>query len=160
MKRIVDYLLNAAAKNRDSINSRNLFRNIGFDSNNPRLGWVNAPSWDKVNKALNECLEIIGNKKEFVFIGMGGSINGVKTVISLGLQTNVHSVKGLPFNRIHCLDSLDPAAFSNVLSQLKDLKKTMIIPISKSGVTKETQLLAGLFKAARSECSELFLVAC
>ena len=137
MEKIVEYLLAAAGKDRSKVDPCNPFRNIGFDDGKERLGWVNAPSWDKVKQALSACLNIIGKRKEFVFIGMGGSINGAKTVVSLSGKTN-----------IHCLDSLDPAAFDNVVAGLASLKKTVIIPISKSGTTKETQLLAGLFKTA------------
>ncbi|OPX28788.1 MAG: hypothetical protein B1H08_05250 [Candidatus Omnitrophica bacterium 4484_171] len=135
MKKEISCLLEAATKGRKQINTKNIFRNIGFDGDNPRLGWVNIPSWEAIKKALTGCLDIIGDRDRFVFIGMGGSINGIKTIAEFN-----------PKSGIYCLDSLDPRALRNLRYHIKEQKKVMVIPISKSGTTKETQLLAGVFK--------------
>jgi len=136
MDKEINYLLEAAGKEKSKVHKSNIFKNIGFDGNNPRLGWVNIPSWLKVKKALAECIDVIGSKDKFVFIGMGGSINGIKTIASFN-----------PKAGIYCLDSLDPRAVNDIYAHISRQKNTMVIPISKSGTTKETQLLAGIFKS-------------
>ncbi len=131
MDKIINHLWEAAGKDKDEVNAGNIFRGIGFDADASRLGWVNIPSWDRVKEVLNECLEAIDGKNEFIFVGMGGSINGVKTIATLNKKAH-----------IYCLDSLDPAALGNILIKIKSLEKTMVISISKSGTTKETQLIS------------------
>ena len=140
MDKEINYLWEAAGAGKDMINTKNIFRKIGFDNDRPRLGWVNIPLWEKVEKALDECLDIIKNKSKFIFIGMGGSINGIKTIAELS-----------PKRGIYYLDSLDPRAVNSVRYCVKQPEKTIIIPISKSGTTKETQLLAGIFKSLWEE---------
>jgi hypothetical protein len=144
MHKVIKQLWQAAGRDKKAINDNNLFKDIGFDAGAPRLGWVKPPSWVMVRQALEEALPYLEGKHNIIFVGMGGSINGVKTVASL-----------LGSKNIYCLDSLDPAAFKQVTTALssKDLDKTLVVPISKSGTTKETQLIAkslkGLFKNPR-----------
>ncbi len=129
LNQIPKYLWEASGKDKVSIN--NPFKNIGFDRGMARLGWVKPPSWELIKKTLNEIDRLIRNKNEFIFIGMGGSINGVKAVISLKKNTN-----------IHCIDSLDPQALVETIVKIKNINRLFVIPISKSGTTKETQLIA------------------
>ena len=131
MRKVIDYLLEAAAKSKEEVPRRNSFRNIGFDGMNPRLGWVMPPAWSSVEEALQNSQLCLKGKDEFIFVGIGGSINSIKTVLSLNKKVN-----------IHCIDSLDPQAVITVLSKIENLDKTAVIPISKSGTTKETQLIA------------------
>ena len=44
---------------------------------------------------------------------------------------------------LYTIDSLDPAALKELSSKIgTKLAKTLVVPISKSGTTKETQLLS------------------
>jgi hypothetical protein len=47
---------------------------------------------------------------------------------------------------LYTLDSLDPEAIKDILEKIKDIEKTLVIPISKSGTTQETQLLSHTLK--------------
>ncbi|MEM7816884.1 MAG: hypothetical protein QXZ20_03150, partial [Candidatus Aenigmatarchaeota archaeon] len=51
---------------------------------------------------------------------------------------------------IYFLDNLDPLALKEILEKIDNIEKTLVVPISKSGTTQETQLLALTLK-------ELFL---
>ncbi len=131
MSSLVTYLEEACGKQQRIVNKDNPYRIIGFDGTKPRLGWVNPPSWDDIEDSLTKCMEVLGDKEKFIFIGMGGSINGVKTLSSLARK-----------KCIWCLDSLDPSALGSVLGDIKDLKRTAVVAISKSGGTLETQTIA------------------
>jgi glucose-6-phosphate isomerase len=62
---------------------------------------------------------------------MGGSINTVKALIEiLGKDSSL---------KLYTIDSLDPAALEELLSSIPDLSRTLVVGISKSGTTKETQ---------------------
>jgi len=128
------YLMQAAGKRSgEGIPGDNLFREIGFDHENARLGWVIPPGWKKIEEQLQRFLEIVKEKNTFIFSGMGGSINTVKALIEiLGEQSE---------NRLYAIDSLDPVALEELLSSIIDLSKTLVVGISKSGTTEETQNL-------------------
>ena len=125
------YILEAEGKTKVQIPSENPYRDIGFDGDNQRLGWVRVLPFEQVRQSLENADGLLSGKDDFIFIGMGGSINGIKPLISLFGNKNFHT-----------LDNLDPSALSDIMSKVKDLKKTAVIAISKSGTTKETQLLA------------------
>lgn len=125
------YLLEAAKKKKEELSSHNPYRDIGFDGNKKRLGWVKAIPFSKVKKSLEGFLPLLEGKDNFIFVGMGGSINGIKPLVSLFKTTS-----------LFILDNLDPCALLDILSQVKNLEKTLVVAISKSGTTKETQLLA------------------
>ncbi|MDD4907890.1 MAG: 1,4-alpha-glucan branching protein GlgB, partial [Candidatus Omnitrophica bacterium] len=127
-------LMQAAGKqSREQIGQGNIFREIGFDGQDSRLGWVLPPSWPAVEEALNKFLSLdaVKNKDTFIFSGMGGSVNTIKALIGV--------VKGQDRFKIYTIDSLDRAALSGLLACLPDLSQTLIVGISKSGTTKETQ---------------------
>ena len=136
--KLEQYLLEAAGKKQSEVAAENPYLNIAFDNGKKRCGWVKPLPFSDVKKALQTLLPVLEGKERFVFVGIGGSGNGIKAVMSL-------------FNRgkIYILDSLDPAAFNDILPNIND--KTLIIPISKSGTTKETQLLANTFKEYYSD---------
>jgi glucose-6-phosphate isomerase len=131
MMRILKDLLEAAEKSKNSVSTQNPFREIGFDGNKPRLGWVKPPSWEMIEEVLRDLSGITKDKEEFIFVGMGGSINGIKTLCSLKKDTNFYT-----------LDSLDPRAANEVLKKIGKMEKTLVVPISKSGSTLETMYLA------------------
>lgn len=125
------YLLEAQGKEKAEVAADNPYREIGFDKEKKRLGWVKVTPFSSIKESLLEASELLEGKDTFVFVGMGGSINGIKTLFSLFKK---HS--------LYTLDSLDPGAIKEVLNKTKDINKTLIIPISKSGTTQETQLIS------------------
>lgn len=129
------YLFEAEGKDKSELSLENPYREIGFDGEKKRLGWVRNIPFLKIKQYLEKILEIIGDKENFIFVGMGGSINGIKVLLSLFKE---HS--------LYALDNLDPAATEQILTKIKNIDKTLIIPISKSGTTKETQLLSFTLK--------------
>ncbi|MBN2484274.1 MAG: hypothetical protein JXD21_08775 [Candidatus Omnitrophica bacterium] len=133
---IIEQLIQAVGKPKTEISSDNLFREIGFDGDSPRLGWVVPPAWEKIEETLLDINGLIEGKEEFIFVGIGGSGNGIKTLASLGEDAP-----------IHCIDSLDPQALDAILEKIKNKEKTLVVPISKSGSTAETQLLAKTLQA-------------
>lgn len=136
-KIVLDALKEAALTDKEQLKSSNIFKEIGFDGTNGRLGWYIPPKFEDIQNILIKFLGVCRDKSEFIFIGMGGSINGIKTLINLSKKDNLHA-----------LDSLDTEAIDEVLSKIKDFSKTLVCPISKSGTTKETQLIAQSIKEA------------
>jgi hypothetical protein len=126
-------LIKASERRRLEIQETNLYREIGFEGENPRLGWVIPPNWEKIEESLTRFtdLDVIKGKNNFVFSGMGGSINAIKAI------TKIHGNKTEA--KIHTIDSLDPAALKELFSQISSLSQTLVIGISKSGTTRETQ---------------------
>jgi len=130
-EKILDYLSKASVNKSQDLPPDNIFRQIGFDEGRPRLGWFFPPDFKGVEEAVTSFLEIAKGRDEFIFVGMGGSVNGVKALINL-TQTDY----------IHALDSLDTEAIDDVLSRVRDFNRTLVCLISKSGTTKETRLIA------------------
>ncbi len=132
MSKSKEFLVQAVGKNQDQIDSSNPFKQIGFDGDKKRLGWVIAQPFSKVSDAITKIKDIVAVHDNFVFVGIGGSGNGIKAVISLFDDAPLYTI-----------DSLDPAALEELASKVgSKLEKTLIVPISKSGTTKETQLLS------------------
>ena len=129
------YLLEAEGKSQQELSEHNPYRDIGFDGGKKRLGWLRVIPFSEIKESLEKISSFIKDKKNFIFVGMGGSINGIKPLLAL--------FKG---HSIFTLDSLDPAALEEILRNIRDIEETLIIPISKSGTTKETHLLAGILK--------------
>lgn len=106
------------------------FLTIGKDGDNLRLGWVNIFSWKIIKKQLDDLSLLTSKHHNFIFIGMGGSINIIKALISYYGAKNIFTI-----------DSLDPAAFN----ELKEIENPLVVAISKSGTTMETKLIADKF---------------
>jgi len=126
-------LIQASERHRSEIDETNTYREIGFEDENPRLGWVIPPTWEKVEEILAKFNDLgaVKGKTNFVFSGMGGSINTIKAIkIIHGDQTGT---------KIYTIDSLDPAALKELFSHIDSLPQTLVIGISKSGTTRETQ---------------------
>jgi Phosphoglucose isomerase len=134
MKELKDYLFEAVNKGKDEIPSENPYSRIGFDSGSKRLGWVASNSFLELKKSI-ESIGVLEGKENFIFVGMGGSVNGIKPLIALYKASNCHTI-----------DSLDPRAMSLLLDSIDDFKKTLVISISKSGTTRETQLLTSTLR--------------
>ncbi len=127
----VEYLLEAAEKAQQDIAADNPFRQIGFDGGKPRLGWARTVDFERVKTVLRQIDDVIYPFNEFIFVGMGGSGNGIKPLLSLYKDCSIHTV-----------DSLDPAAYIELKNKIKDFNKTVVVVISKSGTTKESQMIA------------------
>ncbi|UCD15259.1 MAG: hypothetical protein JSV34_05955, partial [Candidatus Omnitrophota bacterium] len=132
------FLIEAQGKSKSQVAADNPYRKIGFDGTSKRLGWMRIVPFSKIEEWFKQAGDILLNKENFIFVGMGGSVNGIKSLLAL--------------NEKHCcytLDSLDPAALAQIIEKIRNnplsvgkLKKTLVIPISKSVTTKETQQLS------------------
>lgn len=141
------YLLEVQGRAKEELPLDNPYRELGFDGNKKRLGWARVLPFSKIEEALKQVLPIIKNKKNFIFVGMGGSINGIKVLSSF-----------FKSHTLYTLDSLDPKATQELLEKIKEFDKTLVIPISKSGTTTETQAIAAMLKDIfREKWQEHFL---
>jgi len=138
---VLSYLIQASKKHtQDQVAEENRYREIGFEDTKTQLGWMIPPAWRDVERRVMEfmSLELIRDKKYFIFVGMGASINTVKALIQL--LGDPHKVT------LYTLDSLDPTALGDLFSSIDDPSRALIIGVSKSGLTRETQ---DLLKAVR-----------
>jgi glucose-6-phosphate isomerase len=87
-----------------------------------------AKELDKLERFLGE---IEGKFTDLVQIGIGGSDLGPRA-LSIALQAYQR-----PNHRVHFISNVDPDDAYEVLSKL-DLKRTLIVVVSKSGTTLET----------------------
>ncbi|MFH1505088.1 MAG: hypothetical protein ABIH08_06870 [Candidatus Omnitrophota bacterium] len=149
LKNLEKYLLEAAGKNKDEIRPENPYREIGFDGISQRLGWVKTVSFSRIKESLANLSAILEGKQNFIFVGMGGSINGIKPLFTIFNEIPAKLQQAKQKNCFfYALDNLDPDALEVVLKGIDDLNKTLVISISKSGTTKETQLLSSALKEA------------
>lgn len=89
-------------------------------------------AWNELEK-LKNFLEEIGDKYEHIIqIGIGGSELGPKAIYE------ALKVYQKPGRDVHFVANVDPDEAAYVLSQV-DLKKTLVVSVSKSGSTLETQ---------------------
>jgi len=130
-KNLEKYLIESANALKEELSLDNPYRDIGFDDEKGRLGWVRTVPFFQIKASLESVAPLLEGKKSFIFVGMGGSINGIKPLLAL--------FKGKTF---HTVDNLDPKAITEVVGKIESLEETMVISISKSGTTKETQLLS------------------
>ena len=129
------YLIEGANTIKSELSSDNPYSGIGFDGGKGRLGWVRTIPFSKIKDSLESVTPLFKDKKNFIFVGMGGSINGIKPLIAL--------FEDRPF---YTVDNLDPKAIAEVVDKIDNLKETMVVSISKSGTTKETQLLSSTLR--------------
>jgi len=130
-KSLEKYLVEGANAEKGELPLDNPYRDIGFDGGKERLGWVKTLPFSQIKVSLESAVPLFEGKENFIFVGMGGSINGIKPLIALFREKTFYT-----------LDSLDPKAIAEVVDRIESLEKTMVIAISKSGTTKETQLLS------------------
>jgi hypothetical protein len=135
MRDLVQCLNEAIGKEYNQLSNENPFYISGFDGGKRRLGWARAVDFNLIKNSLVAIDEILYPFKTFIFVGMGGSVNGMKPVLSLFKDHSIHTI-----------DSLDPQAIIELKDKIKDFSKTCVIPISKSGTTKETQSISNALK--------------
>lgn len=82
----------------------------------------------KLEKFLGECE---GQYTDLVQVGIGGSDLGPRA-LAIALQPFYR-----PGHRVHFLSNVDPDDANGILAQI-DLKKTLVVVVSKSGTTLET----------------------
>ncbi|POS74151.1 3-dehydroquinate synthase [Diaporthe helianthi] len=104
---------------------------IALDSGKPVLGFVNAPSWDKISRVVEPAIRTsaLRAKEHYIWVGTGAWGFMADLVINLA-----------PSKSYHVLQTLDPAALSALLPSIR-LETTVCIGISQSGTTIETVML-------------------
>lgn len=110
----------------DLKNKSGKFKIIGNDGKSMKLGWIDHQPWELIESQLKKFDALVSGYDNFVFTGMGGSINTTKVLKKIYGGKN-----------IYIIDSLDPKA----MEELKDLKNPIMVAISKSGTTLETIIL-------------------
>lgn len=128
-------LFAAAGEHKQALAESNLFKQIAFDGDAPRLGWVVPPRTEDVMGYVERLAQLIGPADTVIFNGMGGSINGVKALLSLGKAT-----------RVHTIDTLDPEGLLPFAGKGYETN-VKVFSLSKSGSTAETQKAARALKA-------------
>jgi len=101
-KTLEKYLIDAAEAGKDQLSDDNPYRDIGFDGEKPRLGWVRSVSFAQIRPALESLGPVLTGKKSFIFVGMGGSINGIKPLLALFGKDNfkyAYSFRCLHYNK-------------------------------------------------------------
>lgn len=91
-------------------------------------------------KAFIEKIDSEGNFNDMIMVGIGGS--------DLGPRANYLALQHLkkPLRNVHFISNVDPDDAANVLKGL-DLKKSLVVVISKSGGTLETATNEALVKS-------------
>jgi|GEM_PF-866791 len=133
---LVQFLREASSLPQSSIRDTNPFKFLGFDRSSGRLGWARKAEYGKIEEEAGKFLKIAQyqQKKKYLFLGMGGSINGIKVAQRVFNLTNVLA-----------WDSLDFSLFHEQEAFFKNPKEITVIGITKSGTTDETHLLVKTF---------------
>lgn len=96
-----------------------------------------------IKEIKNFTKEELKNKWEnIVVLGIGGSALGLSTIQET-LFSKLYNLKNKP--KLFVLDNVDPDYINEVL-EIINLKKTLIITISKSGGTAEVMMLYSIFR--------------
>ena len=125
----------AQARTKEEVAPENPFRELGFDQNLPRLGWARSLDREAVKKAIKQAEGALAGKEQFIFVGMGGSANGVKALVEGGGE-----------GKLFVLDSLSSFVWKKLSRKIHNWHTVEVVAISKSGSTAETQYLARSLK--------------
>ncbi len=117
--------------------SKNIFHKIGFDGENPRLGWARGVPGEIIEQRIRPFKQKAKEKDYFIAVGMGGSINTVKLVSDMyGLDS------------IIAFDTPDKNIIEKTLAEKGvDLKDAVVVLFSKSGTTYETKAIRDILKS-------------
>ncbi|MCK5492572.1 MAG: hypothetical protein KAJ14_05630, partial [Candidatus Omnitrophica bacterium] len=99
------YFIEAAGKRNEDFVLDNPYRIIGFDGPNRRMGWAKKIPFQRLKEILESLFPVINDKENFIFVGMGGSVNGIKPLFNLVNKRGYYT-----------LDNLDPNAFLTLVS--------------------------------------------
>ncbi|MEI2579659.1 hypothetical protein [Scytonema sp. PRP1] len=131
----ISELFEAASNFTQASNVGNDFAKLGVEDEKPMLGWVQLPTWEDIQLALDKILstQFISGRTRFIFCGTGGWIHAVNVVQELASSSNQQQVIGL--------HSLNPLELAALLKNQHNLKQTTCIGISLTRTTLETCLL-------------------
>jgi len=119
---------------------------IATDEGRSRLGFVLDIIESELRSFLEEKVDYLRNKKAFVFVGMGGSINTIKIM------------RKITDKKIIFLDTPDKEMIEEVIRDLQkkgiSLKELEIIAISKSATTFETHAIVNILNEIYSQAKE------
>ncbi len=118
------------------VDTSDLIYRIGNDDGKPRLGWAVPIETPVLKDWLNRARSALAQDYTTVFVGMGGSINTVKTIRQLYPELE---------EKILTLDNPDEAFVKSQLEGL-DLSRLKVVAISKSATTYETHVISGHIK--------------
>jgi threonine dehydrogenase-like Zn-dependent dehydrogenase/predicted NBD/HSP70 family sugar kinase len=137
-------LVAAADAKKEALPHSNLFRKIGFEGEQCRLGWVLPPSIDMVQAWLEDAatLECLADKKRVVVCTSGN------VAFSLGALLKLTPCSG---KEVTVCDSTDPQAILRALPPEEALGETAVIGISKSARTLEVRVIMDEIRAVFEE---------
>ncbi|OHB70741.1 MAG: hypothetical protein A2W23_08915 [Planctomycetes bacterium RBG_16_43_13] len=117
------------------------YNNLLADKNNKKFAFTELPYQEGVAKdIISFAQESIGTFKNFVHIGIGGSVLGAKaihTALSHPLYNQIASKERNYWPKVYFLDNVDPDETYSLLEFL-DPQNTLFHIVSKSGETTET----------------------
>ncbi len=136
-QKLVEYLKEAASLPQHSIRDSNPFKFLGFDRTTPRLGWVRKIDYSRIEEEMAKFLRLVDARKNdrFLFLGMGGSINGVKVARQV-----------FDLHRVLAWDTLDFSYYKEKEDFFSDRSAVMTLSLTKSGTTEETHLITKAFQ--------------
>ncbi len=118
------------------VDASDLIYRIGNDNGRPRLGWAVPIETAVLKEWLRQARSALAQDYATVFVGMGGSINTVKTIRQLYPELE---------DKILILDNPDEAFVKGQLEG-RDLSRLKVVAISKSATTFETHVISGHIK--------------
>ena len=108
---------------------------------NDALGFFTLPTDEALlNQSLAVAEKVRGTVDEILLLGIGGSALGpiaLRTALRAPGWNMLHTGQRDGYPRLHVLDNVDPDTIAATLSRL-DLKRTLVLVVSKSGGTVET----------------------
>ncbi|RKY36067.1 MAG: hypothetical protein DRP72_04500, partial [Candidatus Omnitrophota bacterium] len=115
------------------------YEEIATDKGNSRLGFVLDVSESDLEKYFSKIKPYLKDKKAFIFVGMGGSINTVKIMRKFSQD-----------ERIIFIDTPDKMMIKGLVEELQgkgiSLEEIGVIAISKSATTFETHTIVNILK--------------
>ncbi len=137
----IEDLVQAATRSHcgENLPDDNIWRRIGFDGDQPRLGWAVNYTSDQIRIWAEPIIPIINQAKGYLFVGMGGSINTVKLVRDFFGVENIYTIDNPDEDLINkTVDSINKSGIN--------LDELLVIAISKSGTTFETHTVVNALK--------------
>lgn len=138
---VVNYIAGAASENREALHTatRDFFNSPNGANRAKEAAALAKKEIEKLKSFINEC-EKTERYNTLVMIGIGGS--------DLGPRASFIALEYLkkPNRNIYFVSNVDPDEAAAVLSQI-DLKKTLVVVVSKTGTTLETSANEEFFRS-------------